>query len=209
MIKMKDLIKKQGDTIRETSGMKKPVNEVDFSKIKLPATVNRYLGRFVDSMKGANLNRMKRAAILYKVIDASGMSVQQLVADIQKIKRELQKGGDLASEGGPGSGHSNGNGDEGLRIEYTAIEKPFVVEDPDENSSLTESTSVSETSHINMNRMLSLAVVDYVKAQTAERDGNIQAKEYFMREFFNKLADNESNKNKAFVAQAVSPYAVK
>ena len=57
--------------------------------------------------------------------------------------------------------------------------------------------------------MLSLAVVDYVKAQTAERDGNIEAKEYFMREFFNKLADNESNKNKAFVAQAVSPYAVK
>jgi hypothetical protein len=30
-----------------------------------------------------------------------------------------------------------------------------------------------------------------------------------MREFFNKLADNESNKNKAFVVQAVSPYAVK
>jgi len=98
---------------------------------------------------------------------------------------------------------------DGLRIEYTAIEKPFVVEDPDENASLTEPTKVSETSHVNLNRMLSLAVVDYVKAQNAERDGNIQAKEYFMREFFNKLADNESNKNKAFVAQAVSPYAVK
>ena len=57
--------------------------------------------------------------------------------------------------------------------------------------------------------MLSLAVVDYLKAQMAERSGDIQIKEYFMREFFNKLADNESNKNKAFVAQAVSPYAVK
>jgi len=97
----------------------------------------------------------------------------------------------------------------GLRVEYTAIEKPFVVEDPDSNYSLTEATSPTETSHLNMNRMLSLAVVDYVKAQTSERDGNIQAKEYFMREFFNKLADNESNKNKAFIAQAVSPYAVK
>ena len=66
------------------------LNEVDFNKIKLPSQVNRFLGRFVDSMKDANLNRMKRSAILFKVIDASGMSVQQLMADIQKIKRELK-----------------------------------------------------------------------------------------------------------------------
>tara|TARA_R100001443_G_C3259613_1_gene155269 strand:+ start:19 stop:570 length:552 start_codon:yes stop_codon:yes gene_type:complete len=66
------------------------LNEVDFNKIKLPSQVNRFLGRFVDSMKDANLNRMKRSAILYKVIDASGMSVQQLMADIQKIKKELK-----------------------------------------------------------------------------------------------------------------------
>ena len=66
------------------------LNEVDFNKIKLPSQVNRFLGRFVDSMKDANLNRMKRSAILFKVIDASGMSVQQLMADIQRIKRELK-----------------------------------------------------------------------------------------------------------------------
>ena len=66
------------------------LNEVDFEKIKLPSVVNRFLGKFVDSMKGANLNRMKRSAILYKVIDASGMTPQQLVADIGKIKRELK-----------------------------------------------------------------------------------------------------------------------
>ena len=65
------------------------INEVDFSRIKLPSQVDRFLGKFVDSMKGANLNRMKRAAILYKVIDASGMTPQQLMADIQRIKREL------------------------------------------------------------------------------------------------------------------------
>ena len=98
---------------------------------------------------------------------------------------------------------------DGLRIEYTAIEKPFVQEDPDSNSSLTEVSSPTETTHVNLNRLLSLAVVDYVKAEVAERGGDLQAKEYFMREFFNKLADNESNKNKAFIAQAVSPYAVK
>ena len=67
------------------------LNEVDFSKIKLPSQVDRFLTKFVDSMKGANLNRMKRAAILYKVIDAAGMTPQQLMADIQKIKQAMNK----------------------------------------------------------------------------------------------------------------------
>ena len=66
------------------------INEVDFSKIKLPSMVDRFLNKFVDAMKGANLNRMKRSAILFKVIDASGMSVQQLMADIQKIKTAMK-----------------------------------------------------------------------------------------------------------------------
>ena len=66
------------------------LNEVDFGKIKLPSVVNRFLDKFVDSMKGANLNRMKRAAILYKVIDAAGMTPQQLMADIAKIKQAMK-----------------------------------------------------------------------------------------------------------------------
>ena len=52
--------------------------------------MDRFLNKFVDSMKGANLNRMKRAAILYKVIDAAGMTPQQLMADINKIKQALK-----------------------------------------------------------------------------------------------------------------------
>ena len=92
MINMKDLIKQQNQEIRKETGMIKEenLNEVDFSKIKLPSQVNRFLDKFVDSMKGANLNRMKRAAILFKVIDAAGMTPQQLMADIQKIKKELK-----------------------------------------------------------------------------------------------------------------------
>ena len=92
MIKMSELIKQQNDEIRKETGMVKEenLNEVDFSKIKLPSQVDRFLTKFVDSMKGANLNRMKRASILYKVIDAAGMTPQQLVADIGKIKRELK-----------------------------------------------------------------------------------------------------------------------
>lgn len=66
------------------------INEINFDKIKLPSVVNRFLDKFVQSMKGANLNRMKRAAILYKVIDAAGMTPQQLMADIQKIKTAMK-----------------------------------------------------------------------------------------------------------------------
>ena len=65
------------------------LNEVDFGKVKRPSNVERFVNKFVDSMKSANLNRIKRSAILYKVIDAAGMSPQQLMADIQKIKKEM------------------------------------------------------------------------------------------------------------------------
>jgi len=92
MINMKDLIKQQNQEIRKETGMVKEdtINEVNFDKIKLPSVVNRFLDKFVDSMKGANLNRMKRAAILYKVIDAAGMTPQQLMADINKIKQAMK-----------------------------------------------------------------------------------------------------------------------
>ena len=66
------------------------LEKVNFEKIKLPSAVDRFLNKFVDSMKSSNLNRIKRSAILYKVINASGMSVQQLMADIAKIKKELK-----------------------------------------------------------------------------------------------------------------------
>ena len=46
------------------------LNEVDFEKVKLPATVERFLNKFVDSVKSAGLNRIKRSAVLYQVIDA-------------------------------------------------------------------------------------------------------------------------------------------
>ena len=80
--KLKEIIK---EVIEEET-----INEVNFDKIKLPSQVNRFLDKFVDSMKGANLNRMKRASILYKVIDAAGMTPQQLMADIQKIKQAMK-----------------------------------------------------------------------------------------------------------------------
>jgi hypothetical protein len=99
----------------------------------------------------------------------------------------------------------------GLRIEYTCLTKPFVSEDPEliTYSSLVEETSPDESSYLNLNRTLSLAVVYYVKAQMSERQGNIDLKEYYMKEFYKKISDNESNKNKVFMVRPISTFAVK
>jgi hypothetical protein len=72
-----------------------------------------------------------------------------------------------------------------------------------------EDSSPDSTSHINLNRMLSLAVVDYLKAMTFESAGEIDKKEYYMKEFFGKLGDNESNKRNISVSFPSGPFAVR
>ena len=72
-----------------------------------------------------------------------------------------------------------------------------------------EDTTPDETNHINLNRLLSLAVVDYLKAQLADMQGNVQMKEYYMREFWKKIGDNESNKRKISMTFPTSPYAIR
>ncbi len=67
------------------------LKEADLSKVKIPAQVNRWLDRFIESMKDEKLTRLKRSAILFKVIDAAGMTPKTLMQDIQKIKRGLDK----------------------------------------------------------------------------------------------------------------------
>jgi len=69
--------------------------------------------------------------------------------------------------------------------------------------------SVDETSHLNLNRLLSLAVVDYVKAQVALEQGDIQTKEYFTREFHKKVADDQSNRRKVTISFPVGNFAVR
>ena len=72
-----------------------------------------------------------------------------------------------------------------------------------------EVTSPDSTSSINLNKMLCLAVVDYVKAMIHEEKGDIDKKEYYIKEFYSKLADNESNKRIISSAFPVSPFAVR
>ena len=134
---------------------------------------------------------------LYKIIRSAGRIIDN---------QGRVSGGNLDDIIYPDEALSNG-----LRIEYTAIVDPFVDEDPETtaNANLTAQSNPGESTHINLNRMLSLAVVDYVRAMMAERRGDLQAKEYYLREFHKKVADNESNRNKMYIANPIKTFAVK
>ncbi|MBT7929742.1 hypothetical protein HN682_07495 [Candidatus Peregrinibacteria bacterium] len=102
----------------------------------------------------------------------------------------------------------------GLRFEGTAFIEAFVTADPNEldgsdNPTLTGVSSPDETSHVNLSRMLSLAVVDYLKAMLSEQQGNLEVKEYYMKQFWKKVGDNESNKRKTSMSFPSSPYAIR
>ncbi len=102
----------------------------------------------------------------------------------------------------------------GLMFEGTAFIEPFVTADPNElnagsNPSLTEATTPDENSHLNLNRMLSLACVDYVQANLEDRKGDVAKKEYYMKEFYGKLADSESNKRRSLMTSVVNPFALR
>jgi hypothetical protein len=102
----------------------------------------------------------------------------------------------------------------GLRFEGTAFVEPFVDNDPNElngndEPTLTNQTSPDEADHINLTRMLSLAVVDYLKAMVSDSSGDLDKKEYYMREFWKKVGDDQSNKRRNFHVFPISPFAIK
>ena len=70
-------------------------------------------------------------------------------------------------------------------------------------------TDITETSHVNLNRQLSLAVVDYIKARVAEMSGQFEMGQYFMKQFYSKIGDKSNNLRKVSVQNTVSPYALR
>ena len=102
----------------------------------------------------------------------------------------------------------------GLMYEGTAFIEAFVSNDPNEldgndNPTLTSQTSPDEADHVNLSRMLSLAVVDYIKAMLADLGGEIEKKEYYMREFWKKVGDDQSNKRKVSISFPIGAFAVR
>ena len=88
----------------------------------------------------------------------------------------------------------------------------FTVEAAGESISIyqipKEVTSPDESSHVNLSRTLTLAVIDYVKAQKADLVGEVEQKEYYMKEFYRKIGDSQSNKYKVAIAMAQKPFAI-
>ena len=102
----------------------------------------------------------------------------------------------------------------GLMYEGTAFIEAFVSNDPNEldgndNPTLTNQASPDEADHVNLSRMLSLAVVDYIKAMLADLGGEIEKKEYYMREFWKKVGDDQSNKRRISISFPLGVFAVR
>ena len=65
------------------------LDEGEFEDTKIPATVERFIKKFIDAVKGAKLNRIKQVAILGRVVSALGLEPSDLTRYTQKIKKGL------------------------------------------------------------------------------------------------------------------------
>ena len=120
-----------------------------------------------------------------------------------RVRGSASNDADYTIDSFSGSGNSNMIVSGSTLTDENTGERVSITQIPKEDS------SPSATSHINLNKMLCLAIIDYCKAMLAEKNGEIDKKEYFMKEFYSKLGDNESNKRNISVAFPTGPFAVK
>ncbi len=125
------------------------------------------------------------------------------VGDKIRVRGSASNDADYTIDSFSGSGNSNMIVSGSTLTDENTGERVSITQIPKEES------SPSATSHINLNKMLCLAIIDYCKAMLAEKNGEIDKKEYFMKEFYSKLGDNESNKRNISVSFPTGPFAVK
>ena len=83
---LKSIIK---ECVREVIAESKQINEVDYEKVKVPSEVKRFMDKFTNSLKTANLSKQKQVAVLYNIIKSLGIDGTQLAANITKIKQSI------------------------------------------------------------------------------------------------------------------------
>ena len=54
-----------------------------------------------------------------------------------------------------------------------------------------------------------MAVVSYIKAMVSELKGDLKGKEYYLREFWKRVSDADSNKRMVSMSFPTSPFAVR
>ena len=120
-----------------------------------------------------------------------------------RVRGSANNDADYTIDSFSGSGNSNMIVSGSTLTDENTGERVSITQIPKEDS------SPSATSHINLNKMLCLAIIDYCKAMLAEKNGEIDKKEYFMKEFYSKLGDNESNKRNISGTFPTGPFSVK
>ena len=83
---LKAIIKEEIDSFREQQD---EGDESKWEKVAIPAQVKRYMNRFLDKIKGANLTRRRQISILYKIVDGLGLSPRELMRYTQRVKRDI------------------------------------------------------------------------------------------------------------------------
>jgi hypothetical protein len=68
---------------------KKKTNEQNLDKVKVPAGINRFMGKFIGAVQGGKLDRNRQKAILYKVVKGLGISPREFQTYVQKVKQGL------------------------------------------------------------------------------------------------------------------------
>ena len=66
------------------------VHEQDYEKVAIPSVVKRWMNRFIDVVKGARLTRMRQMAILIKVVEALGITTQDLTQYYSRLRRGMK-----------------------------------------------------------------------------------------------------------------------
>ena len=56
---------------------------------KIPSDLKRFMVRFIDKLKDKKLTRQRQKAVLYKVVKGLGISPQELMMYVQKVKKGL------------------------------------------------------------------------------------------------------------------------
>ena len=63
--------------------------EGSMDKEKIPADLKRFMDRFIDKLQDKKLTRQKQKSILYKVVKGLGISPQELMMYVQRVKKGL------------------------------------------------------------------------------------------------------------------------
>ncbi len=71
------------------SKLREIIREELLNEAELPGEVKRFANKFIDSLKRADLNKMKQTMVLTMIVNALGIEPRALGQMMGRVKREL------------------------------------------------------------------------------------------------------------------------